>query len=233
MNYESAELAKISINLFLISQVSTTNAVAELANKINANWHDIKKSLSLDKRIGKYSYLDPGLGISGGNLERDLKSIIDLSIENKTNHKLFKCFNYLSDYNKKWLYSKLDFQIKKKNVKNIRIGILGLTYKKDTNSIKNSPSIDFVKKYKDKKIIAYDPSMPFYLENNNLKIVDDYNKVFNNCNILLVMNNWDIYKKIKILNLNKIKYPKIIIDPFSIFFNLKLNKKKFVYESLQ
>ena len=63
MNYESAELAKISINMFLISSVTTTNVISEICEKIDANWNDISLALKLDKRIGKYAYLKPGLGI--------------------------------------------------------------------------------------------------------------------------------------------------------------------------
>ena len=67
MNYESAELAKISINIFLISSVTSTNILSEISENIGANWLDISNALKLDKRIGKYAYLKPGLGISGGN----------------------------------------------------------------------------------------------------------------------------------------------------------------------
>ena len=232
MNYESAELAKISINLFLIAQVTTTNSIAELANKINADWVDVKKSLFLDRRIGKYSYLNPGLGISGGNLERDLKSMIDLSNRYKTNSKLFKSFKQLSEYNKKWLPKKLLFLINKHPVNKINIGILGLTYKKNTHSIKNSPSIMFINANKDKNFLVYDPSMPSYTA-KNVKIVQSYNEVLENSNVLLIMNDWDEYREITLSNLNKLRYPKIIIDPFSMFLHLNLNKKKFVYESLQ
>ena len=74
MNYESAELTKISINIFLATSITTTNYLSDIANQVNANWNHIK-SLKLDKRIGKYAYLEPGLGISGGNIERDLRGI--------------------------------------------------------------------------------------------------------------------------------------------------------------
>ena len=82
MNYSSAELAKISINLFLVSSVTTTNMIAELCQNLNASWTDIKTALRLDRRIGEYAYLNPGLGISGGNLERDMVNL-SLSLVNK------------------------------------------------------------------------------------------------------------------------------------------------------
>ena len=78
MQYESAELTKISINIFLAASVTISNTLAEISELIGADWSEIKQSLKLDKRIGPNSYLNPGLGISGGNLERDLQTVIQL-----------------------------------------------------------------------------------------------------------------------------------------------------------
>src|SRR5207245_1505995 len=78
MRYESAELAKISINMFLVASISTTNTLAELCERIGADWSEIVPALKLDKRIGQHAYLAPGLGIAGGNLERDLTTVCRL-----------------------------------------------------------------------------------------------------------------------------------------------------------
>ena len=72
MNYSEAELSKISINLFLSSTISITNLIDQYCEINKLNWKKIIPALKLDRRIGKYAYLQPGLGISGGNLERDL-----------------------------------------------------------------------------------------------------------------------------------------------------------------
>ena len=70
MSYESAEIAKISINLLLASSITTTNMLSEVCEKFSADWNEILPALRLDKRIGRFSYIKPGLGISGGNIER-------------------------------------------------------------------------------------------------------------------------------------------------------------------
>ena len=61
--FKSAELAKLSINLFLISSISYANLMSEICEKIGANWGDIEEVLRLDDRIGKKAYIKPGLGI--------------------------------------------------------------------------------------------------------------------------------------------------------------------------
>ena len=68
MRYESAELAKISINMCLVASIGVANTLAEICENNGADWSEIIPSLRLDKRIGKHSYIEPGLGIAGGNL---------------------------------------------------------------------------------------------------------------------------------------------------------------------
>ena len=78
-NYESAEMTKISINMMLISSITMTNVLSEICEKINANWDEIKPSLLLDKRIGKFAYIRPGLGILSGNLQRDMINLNEIT----------------------------------------------------------------------------------------------------------------------------------------------------------
>ena len=75
MRYESAELAKISINACLVASVTTANTLADLCERIGADWGEIVPALRLDARIGPQAYLAPGLGIAGGNLERERISV--------------------------------------------------------------------------------------------------------------------------------------------------------------
>ncbi len=70
MRYESAELAKISINCCLVAHVSVANTLADLCEQIGADWSEIVPALRLDRRIGAYAYINAGLGIAGGNLDK-------------------------------------------------------------------------------------------------------------------------------------------------------------------
>ena len=72
MDYYSAELSKIAINIYLSSSVTVANTLARISERIGSNYKQIEIALRSDSRIGSKSYLSPGLGISGGNLERDL-----------------------------------------------------------------------------------------------------------------------------------------------------------------
>ena len=78
MKYESAELTKLAINFYLFNSVSYANTIADICEVYGADMNEIIPALRLDKRIGPYAYIRPGLGVTGGNLERDMMSLMAL-----------------------------------------------------------------------------------------------------------------------------------------------------------
>ena len=78
MSYESAELTKTAINLYLCAAVTYANTLADLCEQVGADWTEMMPALRLDQRIGPAAYIRPGLGIAGGNLERDMVTLRDL-----------------------------------------------------------------------------------------------------------------------------------------------------------
>ncbi len=212
MSYESAELAKISINIFLASSVTITNMLARASENINASWSQIVPALKLDKRIGKYAYLKPGLGLSGGNIERDLFSIKTIMKNDKNGKNLINSIINDSKYMSKWVERILQKKIKKNSL----VGILGLAYKDKTNSIKNSPAIELIKKIKNNKILGYDPLVKVRKSNLNFSQFDNITNVVKKSDIIILMTNWknlnEVILKFKNINLKK----KIILDPYGL-----------------
>ena len=140
MRYESAELAKISINMCLVASVTTANTLAELCEKIGADWSEIVPALKLDKRIGPHSYLAPGLGIAGGNLERDLATVCNFADEHGTDAGVVRAWIANSRHRRDWAIRVLQQELFPKTDDPV-IAVLGLAYKQDTHSTKNSPSL--------------------------------------------------------------------------------------------
>ena len=231
MNYESAEITKISINFLLISNISSANFLSKMCEKVGADWLDVIPALRMDKRIGNFSYIEPGLGLSGGNLERDLFTLKKLSKNLKINDKIIDSYIHNSKKNKLWVYDKLKNLILSKK-KNYKIAMLGLTYKENTNSIKNSASIFLLKKLDKKNIVVYDPKAN--LNNLNFKVhrVNSVSDALINADVLIIMNKWDEFFKIdKNLIYSKMK-GKLIIDPFGVLKNLNLSQYGFDYKRL-
>ena len=107
MAYESAELAKISINFCLVASIAVANTLAEVCERVGADWSDIAPALKLDKRIGQGAYLSPGLGIAGGNLERDLRTIVQIGEAKKTDVGVVKAWLANSAHRKDWTWQVL------------------------------------------------------------------------------------------------------------------------------
>tara|TARA_A100001015_G_scaffold313915_1_gene422218 strand:+ start:2930 stop:4228 length:1299 start_codon:yes stop_codon:yes gene_type:complete len=229
MNLESAELAKISINCFLMSSVTTSNSLAQICEEIGADWPDIVKALKLDKRIGKFAYLEPGLGISGGNLERDLSTIIKLSKRLGTFNDTFKSWKRNSIYRKDWVLNLLNKKVLTKFEKP-KIAIWGITYKENTHSVKNSPSINLLEKIYKFELKIFDPLVNQVSINNNIfRCEKDPLACIQNADVLCIMNKWQIFKDIPMKILEKQMKNKIIIDPLSVITKNKQIKNIKIY----
>ena len=168
----------------------------------------------LDKRIGEYAYLSPGLGISGGNLERDIFNLNKINKQLKINSSLFSVFLKESNNQKKWLERTVKNLIRKKILlKKNKVGIIGISYKENTNSIKNSPSLILLSKLKNFNLFCFDK----ILINNKSELINikwlNLQKILKECDILFVMHNEKKINKI-LSNFNLIKNNKIIIDPY-------------------
>jgi UDPglucose 6-dehydrogenase len=224
MNYLSAELTKIAINIYLISTISTTNYLTMLGEKIGFDWEAISYALRLDKRIGKYAYLRPSLGLAGGNLERDLNSLDFLSRKHSMDNSLIRSWYKISNLRKKWIENILNKLLK--HTKQKKISIFGLAYKENTSSIKNANSIYLINKFKKINFYGYDPLV------KNIKIRNfhfiETRDLFLFSKIIIIANNSKKFLYLFIENKEKITN-KIIIDPYNILsgINLKNNNKIF------
>lgn len=217
-NYETAELTKVSINSFLASDVVLTNTLAELSEKIGANWNQIVKALILDQRIGTERYLKPGLGISGGNIERDLRTIVNLGHSYESNTEVIESLIGVSAHHKTWVQRKLSHLGIKEHSKEI-IGILGLAYKKDTNSIKNSPAIEIIQSIpKHCRILIHDPVVKDFpgAQKNNLQFVDSIEQLLTSARIIIISTPWDEYQALQTPAFASLLTGKIVVDPYGV-----------------
>lgn len=194
--YESAEFTKISINAFLATDVSLSNTLAEICEVTGAKWAEVVTALKMDKRIGANRYLRPGLGISGGNIERDLNTISEIAYSNELNSEIIQSVITSNSHHKSWVIRKLS-QLGVLTIETMSIGIWGLSYKENTNSIKNSPSLEIIDQLPSSfYIYAHDPVVQtLNVKNVMLRIVENPQVILDKADILLVLTPWIQYKK--------------------------------------
>jgi len=224
MRYESAELAKIAINCCLVSAVSTANTLAEICEKIGADWHDIIPTLKADRRIGPYSYLAPGLGISGGNLERDLNTIIALADQHGTDAGVVRAWVGNSQYRKGWPLRMLGEYVFSKT-KDPAIGILGLTYKENTHSVKNSPSVALIRQLTPYTIKAFDPAIPSQPDwHPNLTNSPTAADAIQDSDVLLILTAWPEFKDLNLTEIAELMRGKTVIDPYGLLNRMQMQQ---------
>ena len=213
MRYESAELCKIAINCFLVSSVSTSNTLAELCEKIGADWLEIVPALRLDKRIGQHAYLKPGLGIAGGNLERDLVTVQRLAAEFGSDAGVVTAWQGNSAHMRDWVLRQL-FQLGLlERPTDSVLAVWGLAYKEDTHSIKNSPSLALLRSLADYRWQAYDPAAAIpAAEFPRVRVCSSALEAERGCDVLVVMTPWKEFASVSLDQLTT----RHVLDPYGI-----------------
>jgi UDPglucose 6-dehydrogenase len=212
MAYESAELAKISINFCLVASIAVANTLAEVCERVGANWSDIAPALKLDKRIGPGAYLSPGLGIAGGNLERDLRTIVQIGEAKNTDVGVVKAWLANSSHRKDWPWQLLQDHALPADA---TIGVLGLAYKENTHSIKNSPSLAFLEHLRGRRVQVHDPVVPASVAPWT-KGAGDPLAAASGADVLVIATPWPQYRDIKPADLAKAMKGRTVLDPYRV-----------------
>ena len=215
MRYESAELTKIAINMCLVSSVSVANTLAELCESINADWSEMVPALKLDRRIGSHSYLAAGLGLSGGNLERDLATVRSLAHEHGTDAGVVDAWLVNSAYRRDWALRTLHAEVLSR-VENPTVAVWGLSYKPDTHSTKNSPAIALIEAIPRVPVEAYDPQV--VLERAAFPNVCQRGDPLAACrdaDTLVIATPWAVFSAVDPRRIREALKGRVVIDPFN------------------
>jgi UDPglucose 6-dehydrogenase len=232
MGLESAELAKIAINFFLVSTVTTTNTLAEICEAIGADWNQIVPALQLDRRIGPHAYLQPGLGIAGGNLERDLITVRSLADRHGTEASLVTAWQRNSRHRRDWAVRQIQRAFASQEDQAL-LAVWGFAYKADTHSTKNSPSVELMRALRGHRIHAHDPVAQLDVaEFPNVKIFSSPLEAAEGADALVVMTPWSSYASLPIKELRKLLRGRLIIDPHAILDEAQCRDLGFEYHRL-
>ena len=228
MRYESAELAKIAINQYLIASVTVTNTLAAICETEGANWQEIVPALKLDRRIGPYAYLQPGLGIAGGNLERDLVAVRQMANKGESDESFPKAAQKNSLFSADWALRELTKR--GLNAPEKMISVLGLAYKVDTHSVKNSPALRLLKNLERAQIKGFDPQVKLNPQwgLKNYEFSSSAAETIENADAVAVMTPWKEFISLGEKELSTMR-GKCVIDPMGIWEKYQLETQGFDY----
>jgi UDPglucose 6-dehydrogenase len=230
MRYESAELAKISINCCLVASLAAANMLAEVSEAIGADWGEIVPALRLDRRIGPHAYLDAGLGIAGGNLERDLRAVLNIAKREGADTGIVQAWLGNSTRRKEWTWRILrDRVLATKPGANITI--LGLAYKENTRSTKNSPALALLDHLHGCSVTVHDPVVPATVV-PWAQGASDPLAAATGADALVVTTPWPQYRDLKPADLAHVMAGRVILDPYRTFDMHACTGAGFVYHTL-
>jgi UDPglucose 6-dehydrogenase len=221
MKVESAEMTKHALNAFLATSVVFINEVAVLCEHVGASANEVEQGLKSDVRIGKKAYLRPGSAFDGGTLARDLTYLVDKEIEHNLSSIFFSSILQSNESHKNWVINKISTEFP--SLKDKKIGILGLTYKPGTNTLRRSTAIEICNLLHDKGAIisAFDPAimnLPSDLE-NFIKLEPIIEKVIIGKDAVIVATEWPIFKELSTFDFSRVTNELLILDVNSFLYN--------------
>ncbi len=187
----SAEMIKYAANSFLATKISFINEVANICDRVGADVTQVAKGIGLDSRIGN-KFLQAGIGWGGSCFPKDVSALIHTADDYGYDAKLLKAAVEVNQSQRYLAIAKLQQTLK--ILKGKTIGLLGLTFKPDTDDLRDAPALDLIKELirLGAKVKAYDP----IITNQNLEIFLATNpeELATDCDALVLVTDWQEFK---------------------------------------
>jgi len=209
----SAEMAKHMLNAFLATSISFVNEMAALSEVCGADVRDVVRALRLDRRIGKHAFLSPGPGFSGGTLGRDLQTLRGLGALNNQATPQLDATVAVNDSRMAALIEKLRRECG--SLSGSRIGLLGLTYKPGTSTLRRSRSIELARMLisAGAAIQAFDPRVSVEQEETRgIALCADAYQAAKDADSLVVMNESPEFQDLDLNQLHHAMRRPVLLD---------------------
>jgi len=153
---KSAELIKYASNSFLAAKISFINEIANICEKVGSDVVEVAYGMGLDKRIGK-EFLNAGIGYGGSCLPKDVSALIHLAKTSGYDPQILIAVNSTNEDQRKMIVEKMEYVLK--SLKGKSICVLGLSFKPETDDLRDAPSIEIIHELRARgaKVTAYDP----------------------------------------------------------------------------
>lgn len=232
-NIETAELIKHSSNAFLALKVSFINAIANICEEMGADVARVADGMGYDKRIGR-EFLDAGIGYGGYCLPKDVAAFIKIAEEVGYDFELLKAVQRINENQRRLIVKKTKDLLW--NINGKTIGILGLSFKPDTDDLREAPSIYIIRQLQDEgaRIKAYDPQAMSNAEAvlEDTEFCPDPYRVAEGSDALLILTEWEDFKSLDLLKIKELLNQPIIIDGRGIFDPADMKKLGFTYQGV-
>lgn len=233
-NIETAEMVKYASNAFLSVKISFANAIAQLSELTGANGIDVLEAMGMDKRIGT-AFLNPGAGYGGSCFPKDVKALIAIANDYGYNFGILK---EVEQVNKDAIMGivKKAKKLLGEDMNGKTIGVLGLSFKPDTDDMRDAPSVIIIRellglgaKIKSFDPIALENGKRILKDENNVHFVNDAYAAAKDADLLIVVTEWNEFKQLDLVKIKTLLKTPYLIDGRNIYEPEKAKALGFTY----
>lgn len=228
---ETSELIKYAANTFLAAKITFINEVADLCEKVGADVHDVAKGIGLDDRIGK-KFLSAGPGYGGSCFPKDTLALVKTAQDFGTPLRIIETVVDVNDRRKKAMADRI-IEACNNDVKGKRVGILGVTFKPDTDDMRDAPSLDIIPMLQSAgaTVVAYDPAGMHEAEKllQGVEWANDAYSALEGADCAVIITEW---KEFRALNMERVRIAlksPILIDLRNIYNRHEIEANGFAY----
>lgn len=229
----SSEMVKYASNAFLATKISYINDIAHLCEKVGADVHDVARGMGLDHRIGRL-FLHPGPGYGGSCFPKDTLAILKVAQDAGLDLKVIRAAVEVNDSQAERMVAKIrDFL---GDAKGKRVGVLGLSFKPNTDDIRESASIRIIEKLmaEGAAVRAYDPVAVFEAKKvlRGVEMGTDPYDTAAGCDALVIATEWNQFRNLDLPRLKGVMKAAVLIDLRNVYEPEDLKKLGFRYAAV-
>ena len=226
----TAEMIKYASNAFLATKISFINEIANICEALGADVKEVATGMGYDQRIGPH-FLDAGLGYGGSCFPKDVKALSHMAREKGRNPQLLHAVMDINTDRRRLLVSKVQDLFGDLSGK--KIGLLGLTFKPNTDDMREAPSLDIANRLiaAGAEVRAYDPvGMPNAAAvMPEITMAEDPYALADGCDALVVCTEWNEFKHLDLVRIHELMLQPAIIDGRNIYDPIVMERMGFRY----
>ena len=236
MDEKSAELTKYAANSFLATKITFMNEVANFCELVGADVDNVRVGIGSDSRIGK-RFLFPGIGYGGSCFPKDVQALVKSGVENGFQFQILDAVTKVNHDQKTILYPKIKNYFRG-DLKNKKIAIWGLSFKPDTDDIREAPALYMIEKLLEggAKVIAHDPeamqNVKAHPIGKKISFSENEYEAVNGADALLICTEWGIYRNPDFEKMKALLNDTVIFDGRNLFDVQEMNQRGYFYSSI-
>jgi UDPglucose 6-dehydrogenase len=234
MSRRTAELTKYAANAFLATKITFINEIADLCEHVGADVQDVARGIGLDNRIGS-KFLHAGPGYGGSCFPKDTLALIKTAQDFEAPIRLVETVAAVNDQRKRAMGRKVVAACGG-SVRGKTIAVLGLTFKPNTDDMREAPSVDIIRTLQDggARIRAYDPEgmeaakamLP------DVEYAEDAYDCAQGAHALVIVTEWNLFRALDLQRLKKALAEPVVVDLRNIYRSDDMRRRGFTYMSV-